>query len=229
MRHFVILGETGAGKTSIARFMIPYFPRVLVLDRHWEYGESDGLAIRFGFERISQEIADNIHGSWRYSFRTNVEEEWGAISLLIYYIQEQLTRTGERSAHDPPDTLIIVEEAGLFASPHKLPDWMGHLWNYGRHYGICAIGIARADTEMNKIMRINSTMVFCRSTEITSGLRTGLGKEREEAITKLALYDFNRKSPPKPGTHYMTYPDSGDILQAIAGRRRLRVINNATG
>lgn len=227
MRHYLLLGQTGAGKSSLARAMIPYFSRVLVLDKHWEYGPKDGCVVIEGFRAFSELVTRDIRGSWRVAFRTSVDEEWAAAVAFTYYIQEQRARAEEFGVDDPPSTLIIVEEVGLFSSPQKLPPWLGNLFNYGRHYGITAVGIVRQDTETHKILRNNSTKVFFRLEEITGSVAKGLGLEKTEQIANLPLYEWRSGNPPVGGVHYLTRPDCGDVLQVLKGRQRLRVISQS--
>jgi len=220
MRHLLILGETGAGKSTLTKEMVPLFGRVLVLDRHWEYLASDGYEVIHGFASLSQRLVSDLRGNWRIAFRTDTDAEWGAAVALLYYAQRELSRNGEAR-----EALIVVEEIGLFSSPQKLPDWLGALWNYGRHYDVYAVGICRQDTETHSVLRLNSTMVFFRCTEVTAKVASALGRATIQRIAELPLL----KAPWKPQAerNYVTYPDSGDILERLKGRNRFDVTVSA--
>lgn len=217
MRHLLILGETGAGKSSLTKAVAPYYPRVLVLDRHWEY--DDGYEPVYGFDALAARITNDVRGSWRIAFRTDRDAEWGAATVLVYQLHHALARAGERA-----DSLVVMEEVGLFSSPHKLPRWVGNLWNYGRHYGITAIGICRQDTETHPVLRLNSTLVFFRCTEVTAKVAKPLGSAKVQRIAELPLYQYQPGEPPRADVHYVSYPEVGDIFNRISGARRLRII-----
>ncbi len=221
MRHLLILGETGAGKSTLTKEMVPHFRRVLVLDRHWEYLPQDGYEVVCGFAEFSRRIASDIRGEWRIAFRTDTDAEWGAAVALLYYAQRALSRNGEAR-----ETLVIAEEIGLFSSPQKLPDWLGALWNYGRHYNIRAVGVCRQDTETHSVLRLNSTLVFFRCTEITAKVAKALGGATIQRIAELPLLtteEYRAGIRPRAGVNYVTYPDSGDVMERLAGRNRIHI------
>lgn len=226
LRHMLLLGETGAGKTSLAKYMMPSFSRVLVLDRHWEYPRTvDTPFVKTfetvqGFEAFSFRVTRDVHEDWRISFRTDNDAEWGAAVALVYGINRALARAGEYV----PTTMIVVEEIGLLSSSHKVPRWLANLWNYGRHYGITAIGICRVDTETHSVLRLNSTLVFFRSSEITAKVARGMSGDMIRGLGSLELYDWQSNEPPQHGRHYVSFPDHGDILGRLQGRNRLRVV-----
>lgn len=220
MRHLLVLGETGAGKSSLAKALVPYYSRVLVLDRHWEYTEEMGFAVVNGFDAFADIVTDNPRAAWRISFRTDNDAEWGAVIALAYTLQKELVRAGE----NPAKLLIVVEEIGLLSSPHKLPQWLGNLWNYGRHYNITAVGICRVDTETHSVLRLNSTLVFFRSSEITSKVARGIDQDMIAGLANLPMYEWKQGETPKGNLHYRTFPDVGDVLNREKGRTRLKVL-----
>jgi hypothetical protein len=145
-----IVGKKGSGKSTITREMIQEHPRVIVLDSMAEYGAESGCRVYMEDECVDAVVAHARRDRYRLSLRClDVEDN---LDLL-------------RLAYECPRSLVVVEEASLYASPSSLPREMAQLIRFGRHRAIDQVYIARRPSELHRDVTANADLLVMFQTQ----------------------------------------------------------------
>jgi hypothetical protein len=190
-----ILGSKGAGKTQLSRRLLKPCSRLIVLDRMMEHEEGD--LITSNPEIAVNFLADNWRGKFKLvtRFRSDV-----ATGLFLRYV----VTTAERVRSLPIS--IDVEEADFYARPQGIDPGLAALYNYGRHFNVNVMAIARGDTDLHRTIINNSDMIVCcRMQKFSAEMRERFDADQIDRIRRLLT--ITPAVTPKKGEHYLLYPD----------------------
>jgi hypothetical protein len=147
-----IFGQRGCGKTTLAKNLLRAFPRCIIFDTLDEY-EGEPL---FSFDAFSTRMVECIHEkSFALCYKFDLEqenrlEEFNQCLRIIFHYGKITGKT----------TLVVVEEAHMFASTHMLPHWFRNALLLGRHAHISLLMSTQRPAECNKACISQSSRVF---------------------------------------------------------------------
>lgn len=195
-----ILGQKGAGKTTFARWLLAQTPRAVVVDRFLEY---EG-AVTGSYDAALDYLAANWRGQFRLVCRFTSD---------LYYREmfRFLTYTAEKAPTLPIS--LIVEEADFFARTHYIEPSLHTAYNYGRHWDINLISVARVDTALHRdVIHCSDVLVVFRTRKFNADMRERFSQEELQRL--IHLEQLVPGVAPVKGKHYLTYPADDDPVQA---------------
>jgi len=211
-----ILGSKGSGKTQFSLRLRKDCQRLIVLDRLMEH---EG-----GFVTSNPEAAvDFLANNWRgkYTLVTRFRSEV-ATGLFLRY----LATTAERCQTLP--VALLVEEADFYARPQGIDPGLAALYNYGRHFNVNVIAIARGDTDLHRTIIQNSdVIVACRMQKFSTEMRERFNGNEIDSIRRLQT--ITPAVTPVKGKHYMLYPDDDGRLDVFKLWKNAQAIGPTRG
>jgi hypothetical protein len=196
-----ITGQTGSGKSQITTRLIAMTPRVIILDRMFEY---ESAPIITDYDKSLQYLALNWRApNFAVSLRYTQDEHY---KNFFRYLAE----LSDRCPSLPVS--VVVEEADFFMSPHMIDPGLSYLYRYGRHFRINIITIARGDTDIHRDAVQNAhAFVVMRSRKFSREMREKFDVEELERIRELQT--LTPGVTPEKGVHYMVFPDDADLFE----------------
>lgn len=198
MRNCVgtILGQKGSGKSTIAKLLMAKVPRAIIIDRMFEH---DGV-IFTDAGRALDYLAQNWRGHFRAVCRFRTDE---AYSILLRYV----TQTADRCPTLPFS--ILNDEADKMSSSTWIEPGLDYLYNYGRHYRINLLAVARGDTDLHRSIIGNSDFVIAmRMHKFSKEMREKFDDAERQSLR--GMETLTPGTEPVKGTHYLLYPDTPD-------------------
>lgn len=198
--NIMVLGQTGAGKSNLSRYLLRLTPRAFILDRKGEY--QDGAVFTDFSECLS-------------FFKQHMEKDWH----IIYHPRESSDITMEfvawmdilwaaQNEFDLPPLGLFIEEASFLSSTHNVEKSVEKIYTLGREPQISTVTISQRDTQINKLLRTQTHMwVTLRQRNPSSDVKEVFTSEDLEKMPKLKT--LMPKTVPKYGVHYLT--DLGDV------------------
>lgn len=148
---FTIFGMRGSGKSYLAAQIAQKFPRQIILDPMSEYS-GDAYADDIpSLIRLFQQVLEKKMQSFKIVFRPSPHVR--AADELIDNIFRLVFELG--------NCTLILEEAQLFSTPHKLPHYLKNILMIGRHRKINVIAITQRPAQLNKAILAQSAHIFC--------------------------------------------------------------------
>jgi hypothetical protein len=146
----LIFGKKGGGKSTFAWKLARPFPKRVYLDPMFQVQDA---AIAYGLPAMVRYLAAMRHRpQFAVALRTiHTEEYLQAVALLLH---------GSPDKPMFPGTLLIADEMDRLCGPSSLPEPMDKLANYGRHYGVSLIGIARSPKKIHPDFRRNADEIY---------------------------------------------------------------------
>jgi len=193
-----IVGQKGSGKTTFARQLAELAPRVIIVDRFFEY--PGAVATDFA------SAVDYLAANWRNRFRLVCR-----FSNDLYHRElfRYLVVTARRCPTLP--IAVVLEEADFFADPTAIEPVIAYAYKYGRHWRLNFLAVARGDTDLHRIVINNSDcLVAFRSRKFSGNMRTMFAQEDLQRIMKLETHTPLVRGLPTKDRHYLTYPDDAD-------------------
>jgi len=192
----VVIGRKGSGKSTIVREIVADYPRVMVLDSLAEYDDCDVVEEDDCPEAL-------LKASGQSKFR---------IACRCLGLEDNLDLM--RIAYEmPPKTLIVIEEASLYASPTHLPDEMAALIRYGRHRELDLVFVARRPSELHRDVTANADVLVTFQTQEPRDIMYLRSFYGDEALTL----------PTLPLYHIKVFGDlskaPGPVLHRLAQQR----------
>lgn len=194
--HTLIAGRTGSGKTTLARALLRYTCRAIVLDREWEY-EIDGARVAYSMRDIADALSDP-------AFR------WGEFVLVCrperdgdYLRTLQLAEHMQRAEPHGP-LVIVMEEASRYGTTHGIDETVRQLYNAGRHRRISVLTIIQKDTDIHPITRHNSRLIVSMAqTKLSGDMQSYFDPA---AVARIVSLETEYTPEPKQGRHFLVYP-----------------------
>lgn len=182
-RNTLIFGKKGSGKTTLARKLVLAHHRRIILDPMFEW--TGGTVVR-NFKDASEYLGKlRDRPTFSVILRTmEEEEELKMVALLLY---------GEPDKPVLPNTVILIDELDRLCGPNDLPEPMHRLANYGRHFGISFIGVARSPKRIHGDFRRAADIIHVGKMNEPADvdyLNEYTGKEFCDKARLLADYEF---------------------------------------
>ena len=173
---FYVAGKKGSGKTSLVkRYIIPKFPKIVILDSLDEYS-----GVRT--ESISQFI-DVLN--------KNLERR----AFIIKYVPLDESETDFFMAgYLLRDVTIIVEEADLYSNAHNEDPFFRKIIRYGRHRNLNLVCISRRPAEVSRNITAQADIIVSfRQTEPIDLKYFAKISEKWKDLPNLSKYVYPRK------------------------------------
>jgi energy-coupling factor transporter ATP-binding protein EcfA2 len=142
----IVIGRKGSGKSTRARKIALTRPRRIYIDSMHEH--TDGVIVR-SYAALVDYIRPRVHGSYAVILRTLNEDDVFATLALA-------TATNDPERPPLPGVTYIIDEADKYMAPGSLPHPVNMIVNYGRHFQVSAIFIARRAKRLHIDVRSNA-------------------------------------------------------------------------
>lgn len=211
VKHVLILGQTGSGKSTFARQLLRVTPRAIVIDSkgvdYTDGGIWDGYRGELvdTFRDAANFLRRNLAEDYHLIFRAPSAQANLGLLKLVYYSQKRW---------DLPPVALFIEESGLYSTSHDIPKILEAIVTRGRQHKINSITIAQRDTQVNPIIRAQSMLtVSLYQKKFSSDFRTEMTKQELAAIQSLKTLTPGTR--PVYGTHYVTDPPGLDPIREL--------------
>lgn len=146
----LFFGKKGGGKSTLARKLAGLQSRRRIyLDPMFEVKEA---VIARNFRALSSYVEQRNGQDFSIALRTlDVADELRVVDLLTH---------GDPERPLLPGTLLIADEMDRLCGPSSLPPAMHRLANYGRHFGISVMGIARSPKRIHPDFRRAADVIY---------------------------------------------------------------------
>ena len=170
----IIVGRKGCGKSSRARAIALDRPRHIYIDAMHEY--TDGVIVR-DFPSLAAYLKNKAYDRYSVVFRSMDERE----------ILAALAIGTKGSPENPPlpGVTYIVDETDRLCSARSMPEAVHRLANYGRHFGVSAIFIARRAKALPADIRASADRYIIGQTFEPGDvdyMREYIGDDKAEAV-----------------------------------------------
>jgi hypothetical protein len=196
----LLVGMTGAGKSTIVRVLLNYSARAIICDDQMEYGDVPGAVVAYEVDQAMQLF---LSMRWKpFKLVCQFEEPDDYLKIM-----ELAEHTQKVEAHGP--LVIVWEEASTHSDTHHIPDIIATLYKKGRHRRISMLTIIQSDTDIHRITRKNSpVIVSLKQTELSGNMRA---KFREDEVKALVSLRDEWTPEPVQGRHFLVYPEGTDL------------------
>lgn len=188
--NLLILGGTGAGKTTLARYLLAMTPRAFVFDPADDY---DDGAIFYDFEAAAEFFERNAREDFHLIYRgdRSTYEAW----LDILY-------EAQRHMQLPP-LGVFLEESSYYSTSHNITPLLDQIYTKGRRQRISIVTVTQRDTQVNPIIRSNSHVwITMRQRKFSTDVKETFTSDELEQIQNLETFT-PLISEPVEGTHFM--------------------------
>lgn len=210
--HYLVVGTSGSGKTSIARQLLQLTPRAVVVDPQGDYGADPGVETFPTFAAWSAAFLERHESdAWRLAYSPKVgpaaDGGFRAVMALTYRARMMLR---DRDGCEPAPVGVFLEEASIYSDANSAPAELDWLVRAGRKAGISTVNVVQADVDIAKTVRRNMTATIAFRSH-----RPGTELRRSFDPSELAGLDtlFGPGGPAVEGTHYLVDPPGVDPYQ----------------
>jgi len=170
----IIVGRKACGKSSRAKEIARERPRRIYIDAMHEY--TDGVIVR-DFPSLAAYLRNKAYDRYSVVFRSMDERE----------ILAAIAIGTKGSPENPPlpGVTYIVDETDRLCSSRSMPEAIHRLANYGRHFGVSAIFIARRAKALPADIRASADRYIIGQTFEPGDvdyMREYIGDEKAEAV-----------------------------------------------
>ena len=191
--NVLILGQTGAGKTSLAKYLLALTPRAFVFDPRDDYDSAQPF---YTFASAAAFYVEHHARDFHLIYR-------GEPSTYVAWL-DMLFRT-QRKYNDPP-LGVFLEESSLYSSSHKIDGYLDRLYTQGRRQRINVVTVVQRDTQIHPIIRAQSHVwVSLRQRKFSSDVKELFTGDELERVGKLETFTPLIREPIE-GRHYL--PDA---------------------
>lgn len=150
----VIIGRKRSGKSTKAREILESRPRRIIIDPMFEH--TSGVIVRTCAEAIDY-IRPRRFDSFGVVLRALDRSE--VLKMIAFLV------AGDPERPPLPDTTLFVDEIDKLCSPNFMPEPLDHVVNYGRHFRISLIAVARRARSMHRDITANADRIFIGMTQ----------------------------------------------------------------
>lgn len=194
--NIMVMGQTGAGKTSFAKWLLSFTPRAFLFDPLDDY--EDG-AIFYDFKEASDFWLSNLEADYHLIYRGE-RETYPAWLDMLYETQRRM---------DLPPLAIFMEESSFYSSSHVIPPELDAIYTKGRRQKISVVTVVQRDTQINPVIRAQSPLwVTMRQRKFSTDTKQLFTGEELDRIPNLETFTPVSGNPIE-GTHYI--PDQPDF------------------
>lgn len=142
----IIFGKTGSGKSTFVRAkLLSQYKRLIIIDAMREY--NDGL-IFTSFEDMIDYIKENDI--------FDLEE----FTLICRFTSDKEIDYTFQLCEAMQNVCLILEEAEIYISPFTKSSQFIRLINYGRHFEVSIIAVARRTAELSNTLRAQVNTIY---------------------------------------------------------------------
>jgi hypothetical protein len=141
-----LLGRKGSGKTTLAKDIIPEFPRVVILDTNGEYAS------------VATVTFSTLEPALAYLVQRSKDDA----PFVMAYTPDSTPQDGLdflRVVFEVPRILVLVDEAHMYCKANQLPDEISKLVRLGRHREISQLYIAQRPASLPRDITAQSDVV----------------------------------------------------------------------
>ena len=187
----VVLGHKGSGKSQLTRKFLKQVPRSVCLDTMGEYG---GVVIEDPYS-LAEYLEANRRGGFRIAYRDNGQHEDIKPETLF------------KMLGNLRETWLCLEEASKYGeagNSNRMIREARWFIQYGRHYGISVLLVARRPQEIDRMATANADTVVSfvqQEPRDLDYIRQLGGVAAEERIKRLGLYEWDYVVDQHDGIH----------------------------
>lgn len=181
-KRVFVAGQSGSGKSVLARSLISDHSRVLIFDPKNETAWRDGAEVIRHFAQLRTFLLDMGDGNFRAYYQPETGREIARLSSLSTLLMKW--QVGHNAGKiNRPVTLVVEEMAAAFplhmpAGPTGFQD----LVRMGRSYGVSVVGIAQRPAEVNATFRGNLSAGFAFRFSFTNDRKAIAYAFQDEAV-----------------------------------------------
>lgn len=184
----IIIGRKGSGKSSAAAELVQDIPRRLYIDPMRCF--TDGVVIHRYADLVTY-LKPLLHSRYSAIFRSLSDEELLAAIHLP-------TANNNPEAPPMPGAVVVVDELDKWCTPMSAPEPIRNLANYGRHFEVSGVFIARRAAEIPKTIRAMADRYIIGHTfdpGDVDALEEFIGPEKAREVRELPLPIPGQKPP----------------------------------
>lgn len=177
-----IFGKKGSGKTTEARRRVRAADRRIIIDPMFEYTE--GVIVE-SFDALAAYVRPLRLHRYAIVLRTLDDDD---VHRTI-----ELATAGSPEAPALPGVTLLIDEADRLCSAVSITEGMRRLFNYGRHFGVSVIAVARRPRAVHRDVTANADVIVIGQTQEPRDLdylAEFVGEAGASRATELAPHEF---------------------------------------
>ena len=189
---YCILGRKGQGKTTLAKKLLAYSTRIIVIDTIAEYTELPAASIQH---------IDKLFTLDRFAARLIPDSKQSFIAMLAALARHN-------------NFMLVIDETGCWQSVNDIPAILFNIVRFGRHQQINQCYIARRPTELNRMLTAMTDIFYILQTTEPRDLQYFQQIVTRTAIDKikhLQQYQYLKYDTSKPKLLQTAYLTAGII------------------
>lgn len=208
--HTLLVGQTGAGKTVLAKHLIARTARAIVHDMNMDYSDMAGLPHVYYESELDDAIELLLNRDFRFGRFVLIFQSYdNAEQMALLEFAEKMQET------EPHGPLVnVIEESSYYSSTHDIDPTIERIYNMGRRLRMSLLTIIQVDTSIHRVTRFNSKwIVSVKQNKLSTDLQTIFEREEVRALQTPLPMAWNQQTP-KQGVNFLVYPDTVELFPA---------------